>query len=96
MKQGYYLYAVLYILHMLATVFPTPLSSSPQAGGKDALLKTSLVLSIDEEQQEEIIRSLFYYKFYGFSRENVILIAKSKCPGYRYDPGQQVWYCSKP
>lgn len=37
------------------------------AGGPDALESTHIVLSINDDQQEEVVRTLWDYKFYGAS-----------------------------
>ena len=56
-----------------------------EIGGRDALSKTHIVLSVSDEQAEEVTQSLWEHKFFGFNRQNVIIIAQSKRPGYRYD-----------
>lgn len=56
-----------------------------EAGGKEALAGTHIVLSINDDQQEDVTRELWDHKFYGFDRRRVIIIAQQKRPGYRYD-----------
>jgi len=58
-------------------------------GGKDALEAIHLILHMNDEQQEDVTRQLWDHKFYGFKRENIVLISQAKRFGYKFNPDGQ-------
>lgn len=61
------------------------------AAGKQALAKVPLVLAVNEDQQDDVVRELWTYKFFGIPRHNVLVVVQPRHPGYTYDAKQQTW-----
>ncbi|GAX85807.1 hypothetical protein CEUSTIGMA_g13222.t1 [Chlamydomonas eustigma] len=60
-----------------------------EAGGDPALQKTHIVLHLNDEQQEAATRMIWNHKFYGFKRENFVIVPQSRRSGYCYEPSSQ-------
>ncbi|GAX76450.1 hypothetical protein CEUSTIGMA_g3895.t1 [Chlamydomonas eustigma] len=59
------------------------------AGGMEGLSQTYVVLSINDDQQEEATRLLWDNQFYGFQRDHVIVIPQSRHTATCTTPEQQ-------
>ncbi|KAG2452757.1 hypothetical protein HYH02_002987 [Chlamydomonas schloesseri] len=60
-------------------------------GGRDAVARLPLVLVVSEDQQDEVVRQLWGFRFFGIRRENVVVVVQPSHPGYCYDSENRTW-----
>ncbi|KAG2492163.1 hypothetical protein HYH03_009654 [Edaphochlamys debaryana] len=59
--------------------------------GRDAIAHLPLVLAVSEDQQDEVVRQLWGFRFFGIPRDNVVIVVQPSHPGYWYDPAHRMW-----
>ncbi|GIL65186.1 hypothetical protein Vafri_18968 [Volvox africanus] len=59
--------------------------------GQEAVKRLPLILVVNEDQQDEVIHQLCSYKFFGLSRENVVVLIQPSHPGYWYNNETRTW-----
>ncbi|GLC37726.1 hypothetical protein PLESTM_000640800 [Pleodorina starrii] len=59
--------------------------------GREAVEKLPLVLVVSEDQQDEVVRQLWAYRFFGIPRENVVFLVQPSHPGYCYHASKRTW-----
>ncbi|KAG2427779.1 hypothetical protein HXX76_012104 [Chlamydomonas incerta] len=61
------------------------------AAGREAVARLPLVLVVSEDQQDEVVRQLWGFRFFGIRRENVVVLVQPSHPGYCYDSENRTW-----
>eukprot|EP00198_Chlamydomonas_reinhardtii_P011187 XP_001700524.1 predicted protein [Chlamydomonas reinhardtii] len=61
------------------------------AAGREAVARLPLVLVVSEDQQDEVVRQLWGFRFFGIRRENVVVVVQPSHPGYCYDSEHRTW-----